>query len=114
MAGRKDGGPMRGQGESAQSVERGRPGPSAPTGDTSSAAAAAPSPQGEGKGRRRELTCVSFVIMPDGRTVPVGELTEEEREQWRAHMRERLSAELGAYYTQHPEEYKRLKGREEA
>ena len=63
------------------------------------------------RGGRRELSCVSFVIMPDGRTVPVGELTENEREQWRANMRQRLSAELGAYYTQHPEEYVRLKGR---
>lgn len=54
------------------------------------------------------MTCVSFVLMPDGRTVPVGELTEEEREQWRANMRRRLSEDMSAYYTQHPEEYARL------
>ena len=54
------------------------------------------------------LTCVSFVLMPDGRTVPVGELTEEEREQWRANMRRRLSEDMSAYYTQHPEECARL------
>jgi len=54
------------------------------------------------------LTCASFVLMPDGRAVPVGELTEEEREQWRANMRERLSSDMSAYYTQHPEEYARL------
>lgn len=65
-----------------------------------------------GGGKRGELTCVSFVMMPDGRTVPVGELTAEEREQWRARMRERLSRGLGEYYTQHPDEYRKLKGRE--
>ena len=102
-SGTKDGGPMRGQGESTQSVERGRPGPSAPTNGR----------RGVDAGKKRgELTCVSFVIFPDGRTVPVGELTGEEREAWRAKMRERLSRGLGEYYTQHPEDYTKLKGRE--
>ena len=55
-----------------------------------------------GAGRRKELTCVSYVIMPDGRTVPVGELTGEERAQWQENMRRRLSEDLSAYYTQHP------------
>lgn len=59
-------------------------------------------------GKRKELKCVSYVIMPDGRTVPVSELTEEEREQWRANMRRRLSEALSDYYTQHPDEYARL------
>ncbi len=56
----------------------------------------------------KPLTCASFVLMPDGRAVPVGELTEEEREQWRANMRRRLSEDMSAYYTQHPDEYARL------
>ncbi|MBQ7435029.1 MAG: hypothetical protein IJV51_04420 [Oscillospiraceae bacterium] len=47
--------------------------------------------------------------MPDGRTVPVEELTDSERETWHAHMRERLSTGLSAYYSQHPEEYARLR-----
>lgn len=59
-------------------------------------------------GKRKELTCESFVIFPDGRTVPVGELSEEEREQWRANMRQRLSEAMSDYYTQHPEEYAKL------
>ena len=61
------------------------------------------------KGRDREITCRSFVIMPDGRTVPVEDLTDSERETWHAHMRERLSTGLSAYYSQHPEEYARLR-----
>ena len=59
-------------------------------------------------GGRRELTCVSFVIFPDGRTVPVEELTPEERAQWRENMRRRLSENMSDYYTQHPEQYARL------
>ena len=59
-------------------------------------------------GKRQELTCESFVIMPDGRTVPVRDLTPAEREQWHANMRRRLSETLSAYFTQHPDEYARL------
>lgn len=58
--------------------------------------------------KRKELTCVSFVVFPDGRTVPVEELTEQERETWHARMRERLSEAMSGYYTQHPEEFARL------
>lgn len=58
--------------------------------------------------KRKELTCVSYVIFPDGRTVPVGELTEEERAQWHANMLRRLSEGRSDYYTQHPDQYARL------
>ena len=57
---------------------------------------------------RRELTCESFLIYPDGRTVPVQALSGEERERWRENMRRRLSRELSGYYTQHPAEYEAL------
>ena len=59
-------------------------------------------------GKRKELTCVSYVIMPDGRTVPVDELTPEESAQWQENMRRRLSENMSAYFTQHPEEYAKL------
>ena len=58
--------------------------------------------------RRKELTCVSYVLIPGRDPVPVDELTPEEHAQWQANMRERLSAELSAYYSQHPEEYAKL------
>ena len=64
--------------------------------------------QAAGGGKRRELTCVSFVIFPDGRTAPVKELTEEERAQWHRNMSERLSEAMSDYYTQRPDEYARL------
>ena len=56
----------------------------------------------------KELTCVSFVIMPNGRTVPADELTAEEHAQWQENMRRRLSENLSDFYTQHPELYARL------
>lgn len=59
-------------------------------------------------GKRKELTCVSYVIMPDGRTVPADELTEAERAQWQKNMLRRLSENMSAYFTQHPEEYAKL------
>lgn len=59
-------------------------------------------------GKRKELRCVSYVLMPDGRAVPVGELTAAERGQWQANMCRRLSEELSDYYTQHPDEFARL------
>ena len=65
----------------------------------------ASSPRG---GAKKELTCVSFVIMPDGRTVPADELTAEEHAQWQENMRRRLSENLSDFYTQHPELYARL------
>ena len=54
------------------------------------------------------MTCVSFVIFPDGRTVPVEELTPEEKTEWQRRMLRRLSENMSDYYTQHPEEYARL------
>ena len=59
-------------------------------------------------GKRREITVRSFVIMPDGRTVPVEDLTDEERAEWHRRQLQRLSEAMSDYYTQHPEEYAKL------
>lgn len=56
----------------------------------------------------KKLGYVCYVIMPDRGPVPVNELTEEERVCWKENMRQRLSENMSAYYTQHPEEYARL------
>lgn len=56
----------------------------------------------------KKLGYICYVIMPDRGPVPVNELTEEERANWKENMRERLSENMSAYYTQHPEEYARL------
>lgn len=60
------------------------------------------------RGGAKELTCVSFVLMPDGRAVPAGELTAGETAEWRARLRERLSESMGEYYAQHPQELEAL------
>ena len=57
----------------------------------------------------KKLGYICYVIMPDRGPVPLDELTKEERESWGERMRERLSENMSAYYTQHPEEYARLK-----
>ena len=46
--------------------------------------------------------------MPDGRSVPVDELTQEEKEQWQRRMLERLGENMSDYYSQHPELYARF------
>ena len=51
----------------------------------------------------KELTCRSFVLMPQRGAVPVEELSPAETEIWHKNMRRRLSQDLGAYYAQHPE-----------
>lgn len=56
----------------------------------------------------KKLGYICYVIMPDRGPVPVNELTEDERAQWRENMRRRLSENMSDYYTQHPDEYKRL------
>ena len=58
--------------------------------------------------KKNKLTCKSFVIFPDGRTVPVEELTPEEKTEWQRRMLRRLSENMSDYYTQHPEEFARL------
>lgn len=57
-------------------------------------------------GKRREITVKCFVLMPDGRTVPVEDLTEEERAEWHRRQLERLSEGMSEYFTQHLTEYR--------
>lgn len=51
----------------------------------------------------KELSCRSFVLMPQRGPVPVEALTPEETAAWHENMRRRLGQELGAFYAQHPE-----------
>ena len=59
-------------------------------------------------GRRQEITVKCFVLMTDGRPVPVEDLTEEERAAWHERQLQRLSENLSDYYTQHPDRYAKL------
>lgn len=56
----------------------------------------------------KKLGYVCYVIMPDRGPVPLENLTAEERAQWAENKRRRLSENMSAYYTQHPEEYAAL------
>lgn len=58
--------------------------------------------------KRRELTYVCYVIVDGVGPVPLEDLTAEQRATWEANMTKRLSANMSAYYTQHPDEYVRL------
>lgn len=54
------------------------------------------------------LGYVCYVLMPDRGPVPVNELTPEEKEQWHANMRRRLTENMSDYYTQHPDEWQKM------
>ena len=56
----------------------------------------------------KKLGYVCYVIMPDRGPVPLENLTAEERAQWAENKRRRLSENMSAYYSQHPEEYAAL------
>lgn len=49
------------------------------------------------------------VIMPDGREVPKEDLTPEEYSEWQSHIPQRLSKNVSAYYSQHPQEFAALR-----
>ena len=58
----------------------------------------------------KKLSYVLYIQLESGETVELGQLTREQREQWQANVRRRLSMTMSGYYTQHPEEYKRIGG----
>ena len=61
-----------------------------------------------GKADRRKLNFVCYMILEDGSTVPFEDLTEEQRRRFRENATQRLSEHMSDYYTQHPEEWKKL------
>lgn len=58
--------------------------------------------------KAKKLGFICYVNMPDRGAVNVDDLTASEREQWQANMCRRLSEDMSAYYTQHPEEFAAL------
>lgn len=51
------------------------------------------------------------VLRADGSTVALGELSQQERQRWEAGLRQKLTETMSAYYTGHPEEFRRLQGK---
>lgn len=60
------------------------------------------------KPRELKVRCYMHILATD-KTVPIEELTPEEREYCAEQMRERLSRNMSDYYAQHPEAYALLK-----
>ena len=56
------------------------------------------------KHRKSDLSFVCYVLI-DGQTIPVDEMTDEQRERWQQGMSRRLSENMSFYYAEHPEEY---------
>ena len=59
------------------------------------------------KPRKSDLSFVCYVLI-DGQTIPVDELSDEQRERWQQGMSQRLSENMSFYYSEHPEEYTAL------
>lgn len=57
---------------------------------------------------RKPLTCSGYIELKDGRTIPIEEMTPEERERVKKSMSERLGRVLSEYFTQHPDEFEAL------
>ena len=53
---------------------------------------------------RKPLTCSGYITLKDGRTIPIEEMTPEERERVNKSMNERLSRVMSEYYSNHPDE----------
>lgn len=60
--------------------------------------------------KQQPLSYVLYIQLDTGETVELSQLTREQREQWQANVRRRLSMTMSGYYTQHPEEYKQIGG----
>lgn len=56
------------------------------------------------KQRKSDLSFVCYVLI-DGQTIPVEELTDDQRQRWQQGMSQRLSDNMSFYYSEHPEEY---------
>ena len=59
--------------------------------------------------KRKELTATVSVIMEDGTVKPFEELTADEEKRLRENIRKRLEKSMILYYSNHPEEFAKLK-----
>lgn len=57
---------------------------------------------------RKPLTCAGYITLKDGRTIPVEDMTAEERERVNKSVNERLSRVMSEYYSLHPDEFEKL------
>lgn len=61
------------------------------------------------KAPKDDITVRGFMILEDGSIVPVEDLTQEQIERFQERSAKRLSRTMSEYYSQHPEEYAKLR-----
>lgn len=53
---------------------------------------------------REPIKCIGFITLKDGRTIPLEDMTPEERERVKKSMSERLSRVMSEHFSNHPED----------
>lgn len=64
------------------------------------------------KPRKDDIEVVGYLILEDGSIIPWDERTPEQDRRFRENATKRLTAAMSDYYTQHPEEYAKLRSLE--
>lgn len=64
------------------------------------------------KPRKDDIEVVGYLILEDGSIIPWEERTPEQDRRFRENATKRLTAAMSDYYTQHPEEYAKLRSLE--
>ena len=62
--------------------------------------------------RKDDIEVVGYLILEDGSIIPWEERTPEQDRRFRENATKRLTAAMSDYYTQHPEEYAKLRSLE--
>ena len=62
--------------------------------------------------RKDDIEVVGYLILEDGSIIPWDERTPEQDRRFRENSTKRLTAAMSDYYTQHPEEYAKLRSLE--
>ena len=64
------------------------------------------------KPRKDDIEVVGYLILENGSIIPWDERTPEQDRRFRENATKRLTAAMSDYYTQHPEEYAKLRSLE--
>lgn len=64
------------------------------------------------KPRKDDIEVVGYLILEDGSIIPWEERTPEQDRRFRENATKRLTTVMSDYYTQHPEEYAKLRSLE--
>ena len=62
--------------------------------------------------RKDDIKVIGYLILEDGSTVPMEEVSPEDLQRFKDNAARRASIQLSDYYSQHPEEYAKLRSLE--